>query len=94
MINQEIKISGIGYLNGVQIDKVPKFLADSTSETTHAIQVTDLLNASHPLITPLQLQRMISYFDVHSPRIAEHENEEIPKIHLTPEEPTLDPSTN
>ena len=37
---------------------------------------------------------MTSYFDVHSLGIAEYENEDIPKIHLTDEEPPWDPSTN
>ena len=37
---------------------------------------------------------MTSYFDVYSLSVAEYENEEISKIHLTAEEPPLDPSTN
>ena len=37
---------------------------------------------------------MTSYFDVHSPSIAEYENENIPKIHLTAEETPWNPSMN
>ena len=37
---------------------------------------------------------MTSYFDVYTPSIAEYENEEIPKIHLTVQELPWDPSTN
>ena len=75
------------HLNGVQINEVPKFLAESPSKTTHAIELVDPFNASHPLIIP-------SYFDVYSPSITEYENDNIPMIHLSAEEPPWDPSTN
>ena len=35
---------------------------------------------------------MTSYFDVYSPSVAEYEDEDIPKIHLTAEEPPWVPS--
>ena len=81
-------------LNGVQISEVPTFLAKSPSEITHVIKLTDLFNADHPLIIPLQMNRVISSFDVYSSSIAEYENDDMPKIHLTVEEPPWDPSTN
>ena len=37
---------------------------------------------------------MTSLLDVYSPSEAEYENEDIPKIHLTAEEPPWDPLTN
>ena len=49
------------------MDEVPKFLADSQNETTHAIQVYDPLNAAHLLIIPMPLQGLIIYFVVCSP---------------------------
>ena len=49
------------HLNGMQIDEVPKFLVETPSETTHAMQ---LINAACPLIIPLQLQGATSYFDI------------------------------
>ena len=55
--------------------------------TTHAIQLLDLFNSAHPLIIPLQLNDVSSYFDVYSMSIEEYKNEDIPKIHLTAEEP-------
>ena len=58
--------------------------------TTHTIELTDPFDASHPLIIPLQLNGVTSYFDVYSPCIEECENENIPKIHLTVEEPPWD----
>ena len=35
-----------------------------------------------------------SYFDVNCPSVAKYENDDIPMIHLTAEEPPWDPSTN
>ena len=62
--------------------------------TTHAIGLPDPFNAAHPLIIPLQSSSVTSYFDVYSPSVAQYENEDIPKILLTAEEPPWDPSTN
>ena len=71
----------------MQISVVLKFLAESPSETTHVIEVVDPFNTAHPLIMLLQLSRVTHYFDVYSPSVAEYENEDISKIHLTVEEP-------
>ena len=81
------------HLNGVHISKVTKFLAEIPHVNTHAIDLTDAFNAAYSLIIPLQLSVVTSYFDVYSPSIAECENEDIPKIYLTAEEPPFDPST-
>ena len=75
------------YLNCVHISEVPKFLAETPNETTHAIELVDPFDATHLLIIPLQLSGVISYFDVFSPSITDYEDEGIPKIHLTAEEP-------
>ena len=40
------------HLYGVQI----KFLVDTPSEMTHAVQLVDTLNAAHPIKIPLELQ--------------------------------------
>ena len=71
MIGQAIHINGLEnhllclmqfHLNGVHISEVARFLAESLSVTTHAIQLEDLFNAAHPLMT--QLSSVNSYFDV------------------------------
>ena len=102
IINQAIHIDGLVNhllclmqcrLNCVHISEVPKFLAETLNETTHAIELVDPFNAAHPLIILLQLSGVTSYFDVYSPSIADYENEDILKIHLTMEEPPLDQST-
>ena len=102
MVIQAIQINGLGnhsispmqcHLNGVYMNEVPKFLAESPSVTTHTIQLLDLFNATHPLMILHQLSSVTSYFDVYSPSIGEYENKEIPKIQLTGKEPSWDPST-
>ena len=102
MINQAIHINGLEshllcpvqcHLVGVHISEILKFLAESLSVATYAIQFTYPFDTTHPLIIPLQLGSVTSYFDVHSLNIAEYGNEGIPQIHLTAEEPPWDPST-
>ena len=78
----------------MHISEVPKFSAESPSVTAHAIELTDPFDAAHLLTIPLQLSGVTSYFDVYSLSVAEYENEDIPKIHLTAEEPPWDPLTS
>ena len=103
MINQAICIVGLHNhllcpmlcsLNGVYISEVPKFLAESPSKTTHALELVDPFNTAHLIIILLQLSSVTSYFDVYSPSVREYENEDIPKIHLTAEKNPWDPSTS
>ena len=62
-------------------------VAENPSETAHAIELVDLFDAAHHLIIPLQLNGVTSYFDVYPQSVEEYENEDIPKIHCTAEEP-------
>ena len=62
--------------------------------TSHAVELRDHFDAAHPLIIMLQLTNVTSYFDVHYPSLAEYENEDNTKIHLTAEEHSWDASTN
>ena len=103
MINQAICIDGLVnhllcpmqcHLDGVQISEVPTFLAENPNKTTHAIELVDPFNAAHPLIILIQLSRVTSYIDVYSPGVKKYENDDIPKIHFTAEEPPWDPSIN
>ena len=71
------------HLNGVHISEVPKFLAGGASVTTHANKSIHPFDAAYPLIIWLWLSGVTSYFDVHYPNIADYENEDIPKIHIT-----------
>ena len=78
----------------MHISEDPNFLAGIPSVTTHSIELTDSFDVAHPLIIPLPLNTVTSYFDVYSLRIAEYGNEDIPKIHLTAKKLPLDLSTN
>ena len=51
-------------LNVLHISEVPKFLAETPNETTHAIELVNPFNAAHLLIILLQLSGVTSYFDV------------------------------
>ena len=84
MINQAIHSSGLENhllcpmqccLIGVHISEVPKFQPDSPSVTT-----------LHPIIIPLHLSSVSSYFDVYFMSVSEYENEDILKTHLIAEE--------
>ena len=99
IINQAICINGLVNhlqccLNDVQIGEVPKFLAENPSETTHATELVNPFTAAHPLIVPLKLSRVTSYFDVYYPSVVEYENDDIPKMLLTAEEPPRDLKTS
>ena len=69
-INQAIEMKGLNHhllpmqchMNGVLINAVPKFLAPIPSETMHAIQFENPFNTTHPIIIPLQLNKVTSYF--------------------------------
>ena len=102
MINQAIHIDGLDncllcpmqcHLNGVHINEVPKFLAKSSSMTIDTIVSADPFDAAHLLIILLHLSGVTSYFDVYFLSVTEYENEDIPKINPTVNEPPWDPST-
>ena len=103
MINKAIRINCLKShllcpiqccLNGKRISEIPKFLAKSPSVTTFITQLTDTFKASHLLIILLQLSSVTRYFLVYSLHRADYINDEIPKIHLTAEEPPWDPLMN
>ena len=95
MINQATDIHPRQFcLIGVHISKVRKFFAESPGVTNHAVQLTDPFDTAHLLIIPPQFGGVTSHFDVYSPSIAEYENEEIPRTHLTADELPWDQSTN
>ena len=53
-------------MNGMHISELPKFLAESPSETTHVIELPNPLDAAHLLSIPLHLSSVTNYFDVYS----------------------------
>ena len=51
-------------LNHVKITEVPKFLVNDPDEFTHAIAVEDLSGEQDPLIIPLLINGVTSYFPI------------------------------
>ena len=70
------------HVNGVLIDKVPKFLVPIPSETTHDIHIENPFDATYPIIIPLKLSRVTSYFEVRKPTQEEYKDRNILKIEL------------
>ena len=91
MINQAICIDGL--VNHL-LRPMQHCLTKTPSEITHAIELVDPFNATNLSIILLQLRIVTSYFDVYCPSFADYQNDGIPKIHLTEEEPSCDPSTS
>ncbi len=60
----------------------------------HALLVHDPDSCSPPLIIPLSLDGVTSYFGARYPCLAEYEDENIPKYHLTSKSPLWDPLTS
>ena len=76
----------------VNINELPKYLAENPDKKTHAIIFSDLLNPNQPLTIPLLLKGVRSYFPSRKPRASEYEDESIPHIDMTTEAPVLEPS--
>ena len=81
-------------LNDVKISEVPKFLVNDPDEFTHAIAVDDPSGDQDPLIIPLQINGVTSYFPVRTPTTSEWEDDEIPRVDMTYESPKWDPSSS
>jgi len=101
MINQAIEIKGLDHhllcpmqcrLNGARINELPKFLADLPTLETHAIQLSDPDDPTHPLLIPLKVHGVTSYFTAMKPTPEEYEDQNITHIELTGDSPPWDPS--
>ena len=57
------------------------------------IDIMILLDATHPIITPLQLTTVTSYFDMRKSILKEYEDKDILKTELMAEAPPWDPSS-
>ena len=100
MINQAIYLPEVNHcllcpmqcqINGVEINKVPHFLIQDPTTSTHSIQIADPTNPVHPYIIPLQLEGVVSYFEFSLPTSAEFEDPEIPHLELTAKSPAWNP---
>ena len=78
-------------VNGVLINEVPKYLSPDPTDSTHSITIPQQDDAAQPLIIPLRLEGVVSYFDFSLPDAADLEDVSIPHLELTAEGPEWDP---
>ena len=80
-------------MNGVSIYEEPQFLAPIPSETMHVVQLENPFNTTHQIIIPLKLNEVNSYFKSKMPTWEEYKDQNMLKIKLTVEAPSLDLSS-
>ena len=57
-------------MTGFRINELPKFIAEETDENNHSIIFYDPLNLNEPLVIPLALKGVMSYFPSRKPRVS------------------------
>ena len=80
-------------VNDVIIDETPKFLAIKPTDQTHALTVPDPDDPLQTLTLPLTLRGVTSLLHVRNVTADDFYNDNIPRIDLTLETLTWDPST-
>jgi hypothetical protein len=102
VINQAIHIPHLDHhllcpmqcrVNDVTVDEMPKFLALDPNETMHALTLTDPDDPSQLVTLPLQLWGVILLLNVRTLTVDQFNDQTIPRLHLTSETLTWDPST-
>lgn len=102
IINQAIHVPHLDHhllcpmqcrVNDVIVDETPKFLATRPTDQTHALTVPDPDDPSQMLTLPLSLRGVTSLLHVRNVTADDFYNDEIPRIDLTSETLTWDPST-
>jgi len=72
LINQAILVPEIDHcllcpmqcrINGVEINKVPRFLASNPTTSSHSIMIADPMDDAHHHTILLQLEGVVSYFE-------------------------------
>jgi len=80
-------------VNDVIVDEMTKFLAIKPTDQTHALTVPDPDDPLQTLTLPLSLRGVTSLLHVRNVTADDFYNDEIPRIDLTSETLTWDPST-
>jgi hypothetical protein len=81
-------------VNDVTVNDLPKFLAANPTDHTHALTITDPNNLLQLVILPLTLRGVTSLLNVRTVTINEFNSQDYPRLHLTSETLTWDPTTN
>ena len=61
----------------------PKFLVENPTALNHSIRIINPEDPAHPIIIPLQLDGVLSYFPFWCPTAEEYEDDKIPQFELT-----------
>ncbi len=102
VIHQAIHIPHLDYhllcpmqccVHDVIVNNLPKFLASDPTDQTHALTIKDPDNPLQPVILPLNLRGVTSLLYVRPVTIDEFNSLDHPRLHLTSETLTWDPST-
>ena len=80
-------------VNDVIVNDLPKLLASDPTDQTHALTIKDPNNPIQPVILPLNLRGVTSLLYVRPVTIDEFNSLDHPRLHLTSETLTWDPST-
>jgi len=80
-------------VNDVIVNDLPKFLASDPTDQTHALTIKDPDNPLQLVILPLNLRGVASLLYVRPVTIDEFNSLDHPRLHLTSETLTWDPST-
>ena len=79
------------WINGVEINEVPRFITQDPTTLTHSIRIADPTDPVRPFTIPLQLEEVVSYFEFSLPTSAEFKDPEIRHLELMAESPALNP---
>jgi hypothetical protein len=80
-------------VNDVTIDETPKFLAHDPTDNTHALTIKDPHNPVQTVILPLALQGVTLLINVRALTLDEWNSDAFPRLSLTSESLTWDPTT-
>jgi hypothetical protein len=103
IINQAINIPHLDHhllcpmqccVNDVTVNGLPKFLAADPTDQTHGLTINDPNNPLQSVILPLTLRGMMLLLNVRTVTINEFNSQDYPRLHLTSETLTWDPTTN
>ncbi len=102
IINQAIHIPHLDHhllcpmqcrVNDMTINNLPKFLAANPTDQTHALTINDPDNPLQLFILPLTLRGVTLLLNVRTVPINEFNSQDYPRLHLTSETLTWDPTT-
>ena len=76
-------------MNDVDVNETPKFILKIPTETSHTIVVDDP-DRDTPMIVPLSINGVTSYFPCQKLTRSKFEDGDVPRIDFTAEEPDWD----